>query len=518
MKNNAYIIKNTILENPNKDYKELFKDFKKEFAIITLDGVILFNNFQENSSLSSSYYNGNLDNEKHLLYREEEYFEKEDTKEKLISFILSLNHNKIIMVSIPSNIAFKHITISTYTHIILFLLLNLFALTSYRFYLNRHLFTKVDQIKEMLEEGSEIKDPGIQKDLWLSKFYEVVKEWQSNNLKNIEKLKLEKIKLNNIISSVDMGILLFNNNKEIKLKNNAINFIYVKEDVKNYSKDIKYPEIIEFIGNLIKEKEESTQEVYLKDIKKYILLNGKYMKKRKEYLLTIKDITRNKETLEIQKKFITNIGHELKTPLTNVTGYLIALKVEVTSEKSKKFIEIIERNSKKLDNILMDFLNLSKIESNKIVNLSLIKKEDLVLELNKSLDTLIQSKKATLNFKFDTTREVIRVDFEKTNMIIKNLVENAIIYNNNIPKIDILFSEKFDKYIVSVKDNGIGIKKSDTYKIFDRFYRVDQARTSNTGGTGLGLSIVYELVQLCGGTVDVISNSEGTNFTFSMIK
>jgi len=442
----------------------------------------------------------------------------EITKKEMIYFALKLNSSKIIRVSLISNNALKHIKISTYIHIILFSLLNLFALISYQFYLKRSLFERIDQIKKMLEDGNEIKEVVSKDDRWLFKFWEVIKEWQDNNLKNIEKLKLEKIKLNNIISSVDMGIILVDTEKKIKLKNDAINFIYIKKDIKNYKKDIKYPQIIKFMDSLISKKENDISEIFLDDIQKYILLMGKYMESREEYLFTIKDITRNKETMEVQKNFITNVGHELKTPLTNIMGYLVALKEEEDSYKRNKFINIIERNAGKLDNILMDFLNLSKVESSKVINLVPIHIKILINEINKALENQIESKKVDLSYKLELKSEYVRIDFEKTTMILKNIIENAIIYNANIPKIKVTIKEKFDKYKISIKDNGIGIKKSDTYKIFDRFYRVDKARTSNVAGTGLGLSIVYELVHLCGGDIDVDSNKEGTLFTFTMIK
>ena len=442
----------------------------------------------------------------------------EITKKETIYFALKLNSSQIIRVSIISNNALKHIKLSTYVDIILFSLLNLFALISYRFYLKRYLFDRIDQIKKMLEDGNEIKEVVTKDDRWLFKFWEVIKEWQDNNLKNIEKLKLEKIKLNNIISSVDMGILLVDTEKKIKLKNDAINFIYIKEDINNYKKDIKYLEIIKFIDRLISKKENDSSEIFLDDIQKYILLRGKYMKSREEYLFTIKDITRNRETLEVQNNFITNVGHELKTPLTNIMGYLVALREEEDSHKRNKFINIIERNAGKLDNILMDFLNLSKIESNKVINLAPIHVNLLKDEINRSLENQIESKKVNISYKLDLQTEYIRIDFEKTTMILKNLIENALIYNINTPKIKVTIEEKFDKYKISVKDNGIGMNKSDTYKIFDRFYRVDKARTSNVAGTGLGLSIVYELVHLCGGNIDVDSNRKGTLFTFTMIK
>jgi two-component system phosphate regulon sensor histidine kinase PhoR len=112
----------------------------------------------------------------------------------------------------------------------------------------------------------------------------------------------------------------------------------------------------------------------------------------------------------------------------------------------------------------------------------------------------------------------MKIDLDKVILILKNLIENAIIYNKNTPEILVSVKEQFDRYVISVKDNGIGINESDTFKIFDRFYRVDKARTSNVAGTGLGLSIVNELVHICGGEIQVSSSEKGTTFLFTLIK
>jgi two-component system phosphate regulon sensor histidine kinase PhoR len=519
LKNDAYLVKNIVLQNPTKNYNSLFKNTKKRFTIIGSDGGIIFDSFggeviqtTENHSNRPEVIKAISSNEGLAIRR------SETTEEEMIYFALKLSPHEIIRVSVASNNALQHIRVSTYIHIFLFALLNLFAFISYRFYLKRHLFHRIDEIKKMLENGDEIKEVDLKNNKWLFKFWEVIKEWQDNNLKNIEKLRLEQIRLNNIISSVDMGILLIDGNENIKLKNNSINFIYTREDIKDYKKDIKYQEITEFINKIISEKINSSSEIYLEDIQKYILIKGKYMSSRKEFLFTLKDITRSRETLEIQKNFIGNVGHELKTPLTSIMGYLIALKEDETDIKRQNFLNIIERNAKKIDTILMDFLSLSKIESHRVVNLATVGTSTLVSEINNSLENLIELKGATLSYEFDLKDETLKIDFEKTVLILKNLIENAIIYNKNTPKIKVSIHEEFDKYMVFVSDNGIGISDSDLYKIFDRFYRVDKARTSNVAGTGLGLSIVYELVHLCGGKIDAVSNKNGTIFSFSLIK
>jgi two-component system phosphate regulon sensor histidine kinase PhoR len=519
LKTDAYLVKNIILQNPNEKFDTLFKNTQKRFTIIDSEGNVLFDSVHGKSIDTSANHQNRPEIIEALKAGEGlSIRNSETTNKEMIYFALKLPPNKIIRVSVISNNVLRHIRISTYIHLILFLLLDLFAFISYRFYLKRSLFDRIYQIKEMLEGGHEIKEVDIKDNVWLLKFWKVIKEWQDNNLKNIKQLKLEKIKLNNIISSVDMEILLIDTYGKVKLKNNSINFIYKKQNIINYKNGIKYPKIIEFINNLITIGNEESQEIYLEDIQKYLLIKGLYMESRKEFLFTLKDITHNKETLEIQKNFITNVGDELKTPLTSIMGYLVALREIDNPIQKNKFLDIIERNAKKIDSILMDFLNLSKIESNRVVNISNVYKENIIKELTNSLGGLIENKKADISFDFQLKGNSLKIDFEKTLLILKNLIENAIIYNNNKPKVKVVVKEEFDKYIFSIKDNGIGISEGDSYKIFDRFYRVDKARTSNVAGTGLGLSIVNELVNLCGGKVDVISNNMGTTFKFTMIK
>ena len=114
----------------------------------------------------------------------------------------------------------------------------------------------------------------------------------------------------------------------------------------------------------------------------------------------------------------------------------------------------------------------------------------------------------------------IRADFDKITMILKNLIENGIIYNKSEnPKIIVKITEGQDRYNFSVSDNGIGIPADEQYKVFERFYRVDRARTSNLGGTGLGLAIVKSLIEKYGGKITVVSEEgKGTTFEFYISK
>ena len=233
-----------------------------------------------------------------------------------------------------------------------------------------------------------------------------------------------------------------------------------------------------------------------------------------------RDITRSRELGEIQKNFIANVSHELKTPLTNIKGYLIALE-DAPQELQKNFFEIIRSNVEKLENITMDFLNISKIESSKIINLAPVPFERVKDEVEKILNGKVKKSGAVIEYNLDLKDEnnYMNIDFEKTVTVLKNLIENGIIYNNKVPHITVSIKEEDDRYRVSVKDNGIGFPEQEKDNIFERFYRIDKARTSNVAGTGLGLSIVKETVDICGGKIEVFSSeNEGSEFIFTLLK
>nr|WP_255494388.1 ATP-binding protein [Cetobacterium sp. 2G large] len=225
--------------------------------------------------------------------------------------------------------------------------------------------------------------------------------------------------------------------------------------------------------------------------------------------------------IEVQKTFISNVSHELKTPLTNIKGYVIALE-DAPEPLKIQFIKTIKNNIDKLENIISDFLNISKIESSNIVNIEKIPVARLKTELHAILNERIKTSEANITYSLNLLNKdgELKIDFEKVLTILKNLVENAIIYRGDLrPEIEISIIETKSMYKIGVKDNGVGISPEDVEKIFERFYRVDKARTSNKAGTGLGLSIVKELVERCGGKVDVISKEgKGTIFIFTILK
>lgn len=526
LKEDTLLVKLVAHGKPFEEYDELFKDTNIRFTIIDYQGKVYFDSKEPNQEIMDNHFNRQevfsaiYGNSGFAIRKSKtlgSYYAYYATKYKL-----SPEDKYIIRISEDYTKKMEQIKTVAYILTFFFIFLNFVSYFFYKNYLKRDLENKIKIMKGFLESGElERKIFYGREEKWLYEFWEILEEWQKNNLDNIAKLDFEKKILDLIISSVDAFIGLIDNNGNFVLKNNSLNHLLIVDSQK-YTESFKYIEIITLIKNSITLKKDIRKEVYVNGIKEYFLISVKYIKKNDQFLVTIKDITSTRRTVEIQKNFISNVSHELKTPLTNIKGYLIALE-DAPKEIRLRFLNIINNNVEKLENIVLDFLNISKIESSKILQVVPVEPKLIEDQIRESLFGIIKRKKAELNFNWnllEINQGMINTDKEKLIMILKNLIENGIIYNTSeIPSIEVDITEEKSKYLFSVKDNGIGIPQDKLKKVFERFYRVDKARTSNMGGTGLGLAIVKEIIEQFGGEIVIESSEhEGSNFRFYFLK
>ena len=526
LKEDTLLVKLVAHGKPFEEYDELFKDTNIRFTIIDYQGKVYFDSKQPNQEVMDNHsgrqevFSAIYGNSGFAIRKSKtlgSYYAYYATKYKL-----SPEDKYIIRISEDYTEKMEQIKTVAYILTFFFIFLNFVSYFFYKNYLKRDLENKIKIMKGFLESGElERKIFYGREEKWLYEFWEILEEWQKNNLDNIAKLDFEKKILDLIISSVDAFIGLIDNNGNFVLKNNSLNHLLIIDSQK-YTESFKYIEIITLIKNSITLKKDIRKEVYVNGIKEYFLISVKYIKKNDQFLVTIKDITSTRRTVEIQKNFISNVSHELKTPLTNIKGYLIALE-DAPKEIRLRFLNIINNNVEKLENIVLDFLNISKIESSKILQVVPVEPKLIEDQIRESLFGIIKRKKAELNFNWnllEINQGMINTDKEKLIMILKNLIENGIIYNTSeIPSIEVDITEEKSKYLFSVKDNGIGIPQDKLKKVFERFYRVDKARTSNMGGTGLGLAIVKEIIEQFGGEIVIESSEhEGSNFRFYFLK
>lgn len=227
------------------------------------------------------------------------------------------------------------------------------------------------------------------------------------------------------------------------------------------------------------------------------------------------------ELEESQKKFIANVSHDFRSPLTSIKGYLEAiLDGTIPPEMQEKYLNIVISETERLSKLTNNLLTLNNIDSKK--NRLNIAPFDINLVIKKTIESF-EGQCISKDIKFDLTFSaksmLVNADVDKITQVLYNLVDNAIKFSRNSSIIYITVNHRGEKVFVSVKDTGIGIPKDAINKIWDRFYKTDLSRGKDKKGTGLGLSIVKEIINAHQENIDVISTEDvGTEFTFSLTK
>ncbi len=235
-------------------------------------------------------------------------------------------------------------------------------------------------------------------------------------------------------------------------------------------------------------------------------------------LLVFNDITRLKKLENIRRDFVSNVSHELKTPITSIKGFVETLKDGALNDPKarKRFLDIISSHSDRLGSIIEDLLSLSRIEQIKGKEKIELKESKLRSILNQAISLCHQNAKDK-NIKLElncSDKIIINVNAPFIEQAATNLIDNAIKYSETDSIVTINAVDSGDKIEIQVKDKGWGISEEHLSRIFERFYRVDKARSRKLGGTGLGLAIVKHIVQAHSGSVDVESTlGQGSTFT-----
>jgi two-component system phosphate regulon sensor histidine kinase PhoR len=232
----------------------------------------------------------------------------------------------------------------------------------------------------------------------------------------------------------------------------------------------------------------------------------------------IEDITALKRLNMIRQDFVANVSHELRTPVASVKALTDSLLAGAAEEKetADRFLKDLDQEVTRLSQLIEDLLTLSKLETKEaVLQLEEIPLGEIVKECLDSKDILAEEFDVDLEVELDDAQTLISGDRQLLRTALNNLVDNAIKYNHSGGKVVIKGLGDYDHVILQVRDTGIGIPRDELPRIFERFYRVDKARSRETGGTGLGLSIVKHIADLHGGGVDVTS-VEGEGSTFSI--
>lgn len=223
----------------------------------------------------------------------------------------------------------------------------------------------------------------------------------------------------------------------------------------------------------------------------------------------------------MRREFIANVSHELRSPLTSIKGFIQGILDGIISgDDQKRYLKIVSEETNRLNRLINDLLNLAWIESGKIeLNYQKVELNAFLRNIIVKFMPRIEEKGLTIRLDAEVERCIVNTDPDRLEQILVNLVDNAIKFTPPGKSIILESQDAGSKAVVRVMDQGVGIPEEQLQKIWERFSKVDKARTRSKGGTGLGLAIVKKLIEVMGETIEVTSTEgRGTEFTFTLAK
>ncbi|MFH1854093.1 MAG: ATP-binding protein [Candidatus Omnitrophota bacterium] len=346
----------------------------------------------------------------------------------------------------------------------------------------------------------------------------------------IEEISSNRLRLETVLLSMFEGVIVLDAKGAIALMNQTLRDLLVlggepvgKKPIE-VIRNVEVQEIAE--KTLTLDRGVETKEVKVLFPKEKILLVHGTPVRRDERVdgavLVFHDITELRRFEMIRQDFVANVSHELRTPVASIKGYAETLLEGALEDKKNAhdFLEIIHSDSERLAKLIDDILELSRIESGALkMMLKPYRVGPIVKRALSSIKKQVSAKSLNMEMDIPETLPDILADEEQLLRVFLNLMDNAVKYNKDKGKIAVSASEKGGFIEIRVSDTGIGIPEKDLPRLFERFYRVDKARSRELGGTGLGLSIVKHIVLSHGGEVSVKSAlDQGSTFSFTIPK
>ncbi len=330
-----------------------------------------------------------------------------------------------------------------------------------------------------------------------------------------------------LFNSMLEGLLLLDRNRRIYLANRAFkNLFGIKTELrgKTIVEALRVHELAELVERVEGEGQVFDYELQLPDLsERWLQVNAAAISnsagEREGTILVFHDLTRLKQLERTREEFVANVSHELRTPLSLIKGYVETLLdgARNNPEVAERFLKIIERNAQRLDLLIQDLLTISALEAGRVkLNLQTVELRPLVEKVLGDLKAPADNKSITLVNQLPDL--VATADVGRLEQVFANLVDNAIKYGRTQGTVTIGGGRtEGGKIEICVQDDGPGIPPESLDRIFERFFRVDKARSREQGGTGLGLSIVKHIVQSHGGKVWVKSEpGKGSTFFFTL--
>ncbi len=313
----------------------------------------------------------------------------------------------------------------------------------------------------------------------------------------------------NVIIINEMGLLLLNKKNEEVIGQSILELLDIQERFT--------------LRELLETQTEMLLDFSIKNGEPLILKAELSLISRESGFITglvcvLQDVTEQEKTERERREFVSNVSHELRTPLTSMRSYLESLTDGAWQdpEIAPRFLNVIQEETDRMIRMINDLLNLSRMDTHKNqLQIELVNLNELVNFVLDRFDMMIRSKNQNYVIRREFTKRSIwvEIDADKIIQVLDNILNNAVKYSPMGGEITCRMIETHRNVIISFSDQGLGIPKKDLHRVFDRFFRVDKARSREMGGSGLGLAISKEVVKEHGGTIWAESE-EGKGSTF----
>lgn len=485
------------------------KDFAKGQTRITLikaDGNVIFDsekksdeNHLERSEIKDALQDGEGYSSRY----------SETTRTNTYYYAMKLSNGNILRVAKDAD-ALNSVFTSILPYMILIFIMLLIMSLAIGFFLTKKIINPITKLSESVDDiGTDIDADDIYPEL--SPFITEIIAQKREIRYQLGKVEREKNKVAAIIQNMSEGMILLDLDKNILLMNEATKRIFNVGDVTLKHDSLLYISRDKDVNDCVDKAldgENSSLELMLNG-RIYQMIANPVASQGEQIgvICLIIDITEKKEMESMRQEFTANVSHELKTPLTSISGYAEMIEAGIVKEEDiKNFAGRIRKESARLLSLISDIILLSRLDNSQ--KAEAIRKEtvNLLTIAQKCADDIaVQAERQGVVVRVSGEEYIMRGNITLLTELVQNLCDNAVRYNRDKDgKVDITVGDGF----IDVKDTGIGIPPEHRARIFERFYRVDKSRSKERGGTGLGLAIVKHICELYDAKIE-LKSSEG---------
>ncbi len=345
----------------------------------------------------------------------------------------------------------------------------------------------------------------------------------------LDQIRNEKIKMETILANLTDGVIAFDlDGKVIHINAEARKMLsIVSPDIIDFDLFFKDIDVDIRMGDIVYLNKEKVEEkiIYFNNqvlMAYFVVYKGRDDAGKEKIggvVVAIQNITKQQKLDEARREFVANVSHELRTPLTTIKSYTETIMDGMDDKEAMEysFLQVINSEIDRMTRIVKDLLTLSKLDHSDDLKKDVFNFKTLLSDVVKRLELEAKKQNHTLTFAATTNIPDYMGDRDKLERVIINIISNSLKYTRNGGKIEVYTGCVYNEIYIKIKDNGIGIPKKDLSRIFERFYRVDKARTRKMGGTGLGLAIAKEIIEKHEGSIKINSEpNKGTEVIITL--